>query len=110
MFETFRGWPNTFDKEQLELHCLRISTGEQKVSEEASTWCHGAEPDKLIEALWRVGLLRARAVGGLKALRRSGSSYLGSHQVPSLNLANVMSFHVHPMFRTSLAVKEVKKH
>lgn len=66
------------------------------------------EPDFLIEILWRVGFLRAYAVGGLKAFRRSGSSYVGPHQVSYLNLQTVSRFQVHPMFRASLGMKEAR--
>jgi hypothetical protein len=59
--------------------------------------------------LWRIGFLRAQAVGGVKALRRSGSSYLGPHQVATLNLRNISRFHVHPMFRSYLAMKEARE-
>jgi len=52
--------------------------------------------------------LRAQAIGGLKAKRRSGSTYLGPHQVSVLNLQNIAKFHVHPMFRTYLGLKESK--
>jgi hypothetical protein len=67
------------------------------------------EPDYLIDLLWRVGFLRAYAVGGLKALRRSGSSYLGPHQVSTLNLRTISRFQVHPMFRSVLGMKEPKR-
>ncbi|MBI5543362.1 MAG: hypothetical protein HY901_05705 [Deltaproteobacteria bacterium] len=55
-----------------------------------------------------VGSIREQAVGRLKARRRRGSEYLGSHQIASLNLANISRFHVHPMFRAFLAMKEAK--
>jgi hypothetical protein len=65
-------------------------------------------PDEFIKALWTIGFVRAQAVGGLKARRRRGSEYLGAHQIASLNLANIPRFHVHPMFRTYLGMKEAK--
>ena len=107
VLETFRGLAYTFDRTVLELHCLAITLGELKVSPEAK-WCLNAEPDLLIEALWRVGFLRGQAVGGIKARRRSGSAYLGSHQVSSLNLRNINRFHIHPMFRAYLGMREGK--
>ena len=53
-----------------------------------------------------MGFLRALAVGGIKARRRSGSAYLGPHQVDVLNLAGIGRFQVHPMFRAHLGMKE----
>jgi hypothetical protein len=107
VFETFRGKSYNFSREELELHCLEILVGDYRVSPDAK-WCLNSEQADLISILWRVGFLRAQAVGGLKARRRSGSQYLGSHQVSTLNLENVNRFHVHPMFRAHLGMKESK--
>jgi hypothetical protein len=107
IFEVFRGQAYTFARSELELTCLGITTGEFRIDEEAS-WVLDQDPDFLIDVLWRIGFLRAQAVGGVKALRRSGSSYLGPHQVASLNLRNVGRFHVHPMFRSYLGMKEAR--
>ncbi|MBX3703620.1 MAG: hypothetical protein KF822_07595 [Steroidobacteraceae bacterium] len=105
VFEVFRGRTYAFDRDELELLCLGICTAEYRTDEEAK-WVLNQEPDFLIETLWSIGFLRAQAVGGIKALRRSGSSYLGPHQVANLNLRNTQRFHVHPMFRAYLAMKE----
>lgn len=108
VFETFRGMTYTLDREALEIHCLGISLGEIRLEQEARQWSEGIDSDELIRVLWTVGFLRAQAVGGIKARRRSGSSYLGSHQISSLSLANITRFHVHPMFRSFLGLKEQK--
>lgn len=108
VFETFRGKPYTMNRSVLEEHCLRIATNEHRVSEDAGTWCADRNPEDLIDIFWRIGFLRARAVGGLRARRRRGSSYLGPHQISAMNLRNVTSFHVHPMFRSFLGMKESK--
>jgi len=105
IFEAFRGLPYNFDRVDLELLCLGITEGEYHV-DEAESWCLNQSPEFLIDVLWRIGFLRAQAVGGLKGLRRSGSSYLGSHQISNLNLHTILRFHVHPMFRTFLGMKE----
>lgn len=107
VFETFRGRPYSMDRSDLEMHCLAIATGEFHVEQE-QVW-RDVEPDTLIDRLWRIGFLRAQAVGGIKARRRSGSSYLGPHQVSSLNLRNIQRFHVHPMFRAGLGMRELKR-
>ena len=107
VFEVFRGRTYTLERAELELICLGICTGEFKVSKDAA-WILEQEPDYLIDLLWRIGFLRAYAVGGLKALRRSGSSYLGPHQISTLNLRTISRFQVHPMFRSILGLKEPK--
>lgn len=106
VFEVFRGRAYTFNRDDLELLCLGITTGEFKT--DGSPWLINQEPELLIEILWRIGFLRAQAVGGIKAMRRSGSSYLGPHQVGNLNLRNITRFHVHPMFRSYLGLKETR--
>lgn len=108
VFETFRGGSYNFSREELEEHILRIVCGELAIHADAERWCKNADPEFLIETLWKVGFLRAQAVGGLKARRRSGSSYLGPHQISILNLRSIQRFHVHPMFRSFLSMKESK--
>lgn len=107
IFESFRGMSYNFEREDLEFHCLRLITGDIRVPQEAS-WITNQDPELLINILWTVGFVRAHAVGGIKARRRSGSEYLGSHQISNLNLANIPKFHVHPMFRVYLGLKESK--
>ena len=70
---------------------------------------NGQECEFLIDVLWRVGFLTAYAVGGLKALRRSGSSYVGPHQVSTLNLRTITRFQIHPMFRAALGMRSPKR-
>lgn len=107
IFETFRGLKYTLARAELEFHCMRIILGELPCPEAAS-WLQNMDETHLISVLWDVGFLRAQAAGGQKALRRSGSKYLGPHQIENLNLGTIPYFHVHPMFRTYLAMKESK--
>ena len=107
IFEVFRGKVYLFDRTDLEYLCLQICEGDIKTSSSAS-WVRDQSYDYLIDLLWNIGFLRAKAVGGLKAQRRSGSSYVGPHQVSTLNLNSISSFQVHPMFRAALGMKEPK--
>ena len=107
IFEVFRGRQYSFTRDELDLICIGIATGEYGVGKDAE-WVLSQEPDFLIDLLWRIGFLRAQAVGGVKALRRSGSTYLGPHQVTNLNLKTITRFQVHPMFRSYLGLKEAK--
>lgn len=108
VFEVFRGRVYTLDRSELETICLELAIGEKRIDSEAQAWVLDADPDRLIEILWEVGFLRAQAVGGIKGQRRSGSQYLGPHQVAVLNLRNISRFQVHPMFRAHLGSKEPK--
>ena len=106
--ETFRGRSYNLDTSDLVEHLLRVILREIPIEQTAVAWCDSLDPHDLIAILWAVGFLRAQAVGGLKARRRSGSSYLGSHQISALNLRTVPRFHIHPMFRSYLGLKEGK--
>jgi hypothetical protein len=88
VFDVFRGQSYLFSRDDLEMLCLSMAVGETQTGS-ASGWVNDADPEKVIETLWQVGFLRAQAVGGVKARRRSGSSYLGPHQVANLNLRNI---------------------
>jgi len=63
VIETFRGGVYTITRDELEHHLLRIIVGDLPVEGSAFTWCKESEPDKIIDILWRVGFLRAQAVG-----------------------------------------------
>lgn len=108
IFELFRGRTYTLERGDLVDLCFAVSVGEARIDKDAG-WALDQDPDFIIDVLWRVGFLRAYAVGGLKAMRRSGSSYVGPHQVSTLNLQAISRFQVHPMFRASLGMKEPKR-
>lgn len=106
VFETFRGQAATFPRDALELHALRVTEGEFKVGD-ARAWTGGLEPEHLVGILWSVGFLRAQTAGGRDARQRRRNSFLGPHQVIAApNLANISRFHVHPMFREALGMRE----
>ena len=107
IFDVFRGRSYGFKRDELEPLCLSITTGEYGLHKDAA-WVHNQDPELLIEILWRIGFLRAQAVGGIKAVRRSGSSYVGPHQLGNLNLRNIPRFQVHAMFRSYLGMKEAR--
>ncbi|GAA2861426.1 hypothetical protein GCM10010472_18430 [Pseudonocardia halophobica] len=106
VFEAFRGRTTSFDREALEWLMLEIISGEVSVRPAARAWLSGYDENSLIEVLWRVGFLQAQMVGGIRAGRRSGSSYVAFHESPALDLRNVRRFQVHPMFRAYLGMKE----
>jgi hypothetical protein len=107
IFESFRGRTYSFTRQDAETIATEISLKEPKVGG-AGNWAYMQEPEAILDVLWRIGFLRAQIVGGLKARRRSGSQYVGSHQVNTINLKSVTRYQVHPMFRTFLSMKEPK--
>jgi hypothetical protein len=106
LFELFRGRAHALNREELELFCLRISTGEFRLDNDAD-WIRNQEPEVIIDVLWRIGFLRALSVGGMAAPQQRISSFLGPHQVPTLNLSSIRRFHIHPMFRAYLGLQEL---
>ena len=107
IFEGFRGVQHTLDREAIEEISLNLIL-EQRVPNDPLQWLGELEPDILLEILWRIGFLRAQAVGGIKGRARSGSTYVGAYQVASLNLAKIGRFQIHPMFRTWLGTREAE--
>jgi hypothetical protein len=92
-------------RRELEDICLAITTGEYKTARTAS-WVEGQDPEYLIDVLWRIGFLRAQAVGGLKGVRRGGSAYYWSaSDFPFESTEYIPRFQVHPMFRSFLGMK-----
>ncbi|WCL51466.1 hypothetical protein O4O04_20330 (plasmid) [Leptospira sp. GIMC2001] len=108
IFEIFRGKTYNLNRNELEEICLGISTGEYKVSREA-TWVNDQDPEYLIDILWRVGFIKAQSIGKSKGVQRSGSRYVGYYQFPNLLLSNVLRFHVHALFRTYLGMRETRE-
>jgi hypothetical protein len=96
VFEVFRGRGRTFGREELELLCLELATGDIP-TRGTSSWVAAREPDTLIEVLWQVGFVTARPIGG-------DGTYFGVHQVQRLNLTAVQHFQVHPMFHAYLGL------
>jgi hypothetical protein len=107
IFEAFRGSQHTLDRESVEEICFELILQDRATSDPLS-WLGDLEPSALLEILWRVGFLRAQAVGGIKGQVRSGSMYVAAYQVASLNLSKVGRFQIHPMFRTWLGTRESK--
>lgn len=105
VIETFRLANACWTREALENHWLEIVDGDKKCPE-ARDWLNtDSTPSDFIETLWRAGVFRA-----YMKLQENGellSCFVGSHEEPSLNLAIVDQFEMHPMFRCHLGVRSV---
>jgi hypothetical protein len=107
IFELFRGRFYSFTRAEAESIATEISLREPRPGLETS-WAYLQDPEFILDVLWRVGFLRAQVVGGIKARRRSGSQYVGPHQIASVNPKSITRYQVHPMFRVFLSMKEPK--
>lgn len=105
VFDVFRARAGTFNRDDLELLCLELATGELP-THATGTWLPKCEPDKLLEILWQVGFLTAQPIGNSISTDPGNRRFFGAHQVQHLNLAAVQHFQVHPMFRSYLGIEE----
>ena len=109
VFETFRGREESYERDDLFFHCMEVIEGEIRIDDAAMEWVQEKEPEQLVDILWNVGFLKALAVGGIKAERRSGSQYVGPHQVRLASVRDKPRFQIHPMFRSFLGTKELRR-
>jgi hypothetical protein len=104
VFETFRLAREKWERTELEDHWLEIVEG-VKPCPEAMDWLNeNTPPGKLIEILWNVGFLRAFMKIGQTPSEADAAYYVGYHQEPTLNIALIRYFDIHPMFRSHLGV------
>jgi hypothetical protein len=104
VFDAFRGRSETLDRDNVELLCLELATGEIPTTG-TSSWLTDRDPADVIEILWHVGFLTVEPVTASEIGQRGTSKpFLGAHQIQHLNLAAVQRFRVHPMFRCYLGI------
>jgi hypothetical protein len=105
VFDAFRGRGETFGRDDIELLCLELATGEIPTTG-TSSWLADREPANVIEILWQVGFLTAEPASETRPPGNGARPFLGPHQVQHLNLAAVQRFQVHPMFRAYLDIRQ----
>ncbi len=105
VFDAFRGRDESYTRDEIELLCLELATGEIPTTG-TSAWLADRDPADVIEILWQVGFLTAQPANGSRAQRDDKRPFLGMHQVQHLNLAAVQYFQVHPMFRAYLGIRQ----
>jgi hypothetical protein len=105
VFDVFRGRQRTLSRDDLELLCIELATGEIPTSGTAS-WLTDRNPADVIEILWSVGFLTAQPSGRPAPRHDEDRTFLGPQQAPHLNLAAVNYFQIHPMFRSYLDIAQ----
>jgi len=104
VFETFRLGKVRWTREALEDRWLEIVEG-MKCCPNAADWLNDASsPQKLIEVLWNVGFLRAFMKTDREPVDGDERFYVGYHQEPTLNIAMINYFDIHPMFCSHLGI------
>ncbi len=104
IFETFRMEDAQWERGQLEEHWLEIVEGIRRCPEAASWLNAESTPDKFIDALWKVGFLRAFMRVGKTPTEADEKFFVGYYQQPTLNIAMINHFDIHPMFRAHLGI------
>jgi hypothetical protein len=109
VFERFRGANFSLTREELDEYMIEILVNPQKYRS-AKSWLDGQDESYLLRVLWSCGFLKAYIVGAVKGNVRPGSQYVGYHQLQSTSvpLDSIKNFHIHPMFRAYLGLKEKK--
>lgn len=106
LFNTFRGKRYNIEKDDLDYHLLAICDGEYSLPN--VRWVLDKDYFELKKILWEIGFIKAWVIGGLKAGRKSGSSYLGHYELSSINIDAITRFQIHPSFWSYLSLKEKK--
>jgi hypothetical protein len=104
VIETFRGLPGEQGRDELELHCLELAVGQRAVGERAR-WVLDADPDHLIEVLWRVGLLKCGVSCRPDGPDPAGIRFVGPYEIRTVNTRDVRRFRVHPVFASYLGCR-----
>jgi hypothetical protein len=104
IFEQFRGLKYSLEKSSVEDIIIGILIGERKLKN--ATWIDGLDTIDIIRVLWEIGFLKCWVVGGLKTGRKTGSSYVGYYEHPSVILENITRFQIHPAFWHYYNLKE----
>jgi hypothetical protein len=104
VFDAFRSQPLALGRDELEMLCLELATGDIPTTGTAS-WLTDLDTADLIKILWNVGFLTAQPAGHSAPRRDDDKTFVGAHQTPHLNLAASKHFRVHPMFRSNLDIR-----
>jgi hypothetical protein len=104
IFNTFRGQKYIIEKDDLDYHLLSICDGD--IALPNANWVIEKNYFDIKRMLWEIGFLKAWVIGGLKAGRKGGSSYIAHYELPSINIDTISRFQIHPAFWAYLGLKE----
>ncbi len=97
VFEAFRGKDLVFSRDDIELLCLELITGELP-ARGADGWLDACTPESLVEILWNVGFLGAEINRNGGPRHIPAASFLGPHQASEPTVIAARRFRIHPMF------------
>lgn len=97
VFDAFRRRPQTLGRDEAEMLCLELATGETPTTG-TDSWLTDRDPADVIEILWNVGFLTAQPARLPAQGRADDKAFVAAYQAPHLNLATAGRFQIHPMF------------
>jgi hypothetical protein len=103
ILEAFRGKGSIFGRDDIELLCLELITGDLP-ARGTDSWLDTCTPESLVEVLWDVGFLCAEARQETGPRYRGAASFLGPHQASQQTVIAAQRFQAHPMFWCYLGI------
>jgi len=97
VLEAFRGRGSVLTRDDLDLACLELITGEVP-TRGALPWLEECTPESLTEILWSTGFLRAEIPKSAASGSARAAGFLGPHQGPHHMVHAARRFQIHPMF------------
>jgi hypothetical protein len=99
VFEAFRGKRTYYNKEEIDYLLLSMACGEIDV-DRAANWVLETDYLEIKQMLWKIGFLKAlvpRSESNAQGhSAKTGGTYLGHYELPTVNLENIEKFRVHP--------------
>jgi hypothetical protein len=100
VFNTFRGRSPKWSRDRLLDHLLDLSVGQALPDDERPEWLEGMDPERVLEVLWKVGLLRVEVGQTMRGGWRPGSP-----EDPNADVRAADEFRVLPLFNRALALQ-----
>jgi hypothetical protein len=97
ILEAFRGKDSIFSRDDIELLCLELITGDLP-AHGTDSWLDDCTPESLVEILWNIGFLRAETRQDTRHRRIRADSFLGPYQASQQTVVAAQRFQIHPMF------------
>ena len=104
VFSIFRGQKYIIEKDELDYQLLSICDGDLALPN--AQWVVEKNYFDLKKILWEIGFIKAWVIGGLKAGRKGGSSYIAHYELSTINIDTITRFQIHPAFWAFLGLKE----
>lgn len=109
VFSTFRGGPNIFERDELDLHLLEITEG--KIGCGRARWAQGMDYADLKRVLWLTGFLLARQAGAKTSAKTATRrrNYFCYFEMPHVQIDEIKKLQIHPAFGSFLGLRKRRR-